>query len=36
LLSANHKCTQPCYFPHATQTSCLEAEEDLGFFDEVF
>jgi hypothetical protein len=23
-------------FSHATQTCCLEAEEDLGFFDEVF
>jgi hypothetical protein len=23
-------------FSHATQTCCSEAEEDLGFFDEVF
>jgi hypothetical protein len=36
LLSTNHKCTQPYYFPHATQTCCSKAEEDLGFFDEVF
>jgi hypothetical protein len=27
LLSANHKCTQPCY---------SEAEEDLEYFDMVF
>jgi hypothetical protein len=36
LLSTNHKCTQPCYFSHATQTCYSEAEEDLGFFDEEF
>jgi hypothetical protein len=36
LLSINHKCTQPCYFPHATQTCCSEDKEDLGLFDEEF
>jgi hypothetical protein len=36
LLSTNHKCTQPCYFFHATQTCYSEAEEDLGFFNEEF
>jgi hypothetical protein len=30
LLSTNHKCTQPCYFPPAIQTCFLEAEEDFG------
>jgi hypothetical protein len=30
LLSTNHKCTQPCYFPPAIQTYCSEAEEDFG------
>jgi hypothetical protein len=34
LLSTNHKCTQPCYFPPATQTCCLEGEDGLEFFDE--
>jgi hypothetical protein len=24
LLSTNYKCTQPCYFPPATQICCLE------------
>jgi hypothetical protein len=36
LLSTNHKCTQPCYSPPAVQICCLQAEEDLGFFDEEF
>jgi hypothetical protein len=36
LLSTNHKCTQPCYFPHATQTCCSEGEDGLEFFDEEF
>jgi hypothetical protein len=36
LLSTNHKCTQPCYFPPAIQTCCSEAEEDLEYFDMVF
>jgi hypothetical protein len=36
LLSTNHKCTQPCYFPPATQTSCSEGEDGLEFFDEEF
>jgi hypothetical protein len=36
LLSTNHKCTQPYYFSHATQTCCSEAEEDLRFFNEEF
>jgi hypothetical protein len=30
LLSTNHKCTQPCYFPLAVQTCCSEAEIDFG------
>jgi hypothetical protein len=30
LLSTNHKCTQPCYFPPAIQTCCSEAEEDFA------
>jgi hypothetical protein len=34
LLSTNHKCTQPFYFPRATQTHCLEGEDGLEFFDE--
>jgi hypothetical protein len=29
LLSTNHKCTQPCYFP-----CCLEGEDELKFFEE--
>jgi hypothetical protein len=29
LLSTNHKCTQPCYFPPAIQTCCLKVEEDF-------
>jgi hypothetical protein len=33
LLSTNHKCTQPCYFPPATQTCC---SEDVEFFNEEF
>jgi hypothetical protein len=36
LLSNNHKCTQPCYFPPATQTHCSEGEDGLEFFDEEF
>jgi hypothetical protein len=36
LLSTNHNCTQPCYFPPATQTYCSEVEEDLEYFDMVF
>jgi hypothetical protein len=36
LLSTNHKCTQPCYFPPATQTCCSEGEDRLEFFDEEF
>jgi hypothetical protein len=36
LLSTNHKCIQPYYFPPATQTYFLEAEEDLEYFDMVF
>jgi hypothetical protein len=35
LLSTNHKCTQPCYFPPATQTYCSEDGEG-EFFDEEF
>jgi hypothetical protein len=32
LLSTNHKCTQPCYFPPVIQTYCSEdAVEE--FFD---
>jgi hypothetical protein len=29
LLSTNHKCTQPCYFPPATQTRCSEGEDGM-------
>jgi hypothetical protein len=36
LLSTNHKCTQPCYFPPATQTCCSEGEDGLEFFNEEF
>jgi hypothetical protein len=36
LLSTNHKCTQPCYFPPATQTCCSKGEDGLEFFDEEF
>jgi hypothetical protein len=36
LLSTNHKCTQPCYFPPATQTRRSEGEDGLEFFDEEF
>jgi hypothetical protein len=36
LLSTNHKCTQPCDFPPATQTCCSEGEDGLEFFDEEF
>jgi hypothetical protein len=36
LLSTNHKCTQPCYFPPAVQTCYSEVEEDLEYFDMVF
>jgi hypothetical protein len=36
LLSTNHKCTQPCYIPPATQTNCSEGEDGLEFFDEEF
>jgi hypothetical protein len=36
LLSTNHKCTQPCDFPPATQTRCLEGEDGLEFLDEEF
>jgi hypothetical protein len=36
LLSTNRKCTQPCYFPPATQTCCSEGENGLEFFDDVF
>jgi hypothetical protein len=35
LLSTNHKCTQPCYFPPTTQTRCLEGGV-LEFFNEMF
>jgi hypothetical protein len=27
LLSTNHKCTQPCYFPPVIQTCCSEGED---------
>jgi hypothetical protein len=36
LLSTNHKCTQPYYFPLATQTCYSEGEDELEFFDEEF
>jgi hypothetical protein len=36
LLSTNPKCTQPCYFPPATQTCSSEGEDGLEFFDEEF
>jgi hypothetical protein len=36
LLSTNHKCTQPCHFPPATQTYCSEGDDGLEFFDEEF
>jgi hypothetical protein len=36
LLSINHKCTQPCYFPPATQTCYSEGEDGLEFFKEEF
>jgi hypothetical protein len=36
LLSTNHTCTKPCYFPSATQTCRLEGEDELELFDEVF
>jgi hypothetical protein len=36
LLSTNHKCIQPCYFPPTTQTCYSEGEDGLEFFDEEF
>jgi hypothetical protein len=36
LLSTNYKCTQPCYFLLATETCCLETDDELEFFDEEF
>jgi hypothetical protein len=36
LLSTNHKCTQPCYFPLAVQTCYSKADEDFGFIDQEF
>jgi hypothetical protein len=36
LLSTNHKCIDPCYFPPATQTCCSEGEDGLEFFDDEF
>jgi hypothetical protein len=36
LLSTNHKCTQPYYFPPTTQTCCSEGEDELEFFNEEF
>jgi hypothetical protein len=36
LLSTNHKYTQPYYFSPAIQTCCLEAKEDLEYFDMMF
>jgi hypothetical protein len=36
LLSTNYKCTQPYYFPPATQTYYSEGEDGLEFFDEEF
>jgi hypothetical protein len=36
LLSTNHKCNQPYYFPAATQTCCSKGEDGLEFFDEEF
>jgi hypothetical protein len=36
LLSTNHKCTQPCYFPPTTQKRCSEGGDGLEFFDEEF
>jgi hypothetical protein len=36
LLSTNHKCTQPCYFPPVVQNHCSEGEDGLEFFDEEF
>jgi hypothetical protein len=36
LLSTNHNCTQPCYFPPAIETCSFEAEEDLEYIDMVF
>jgi hypothetical protein len=36
LLSTNHKCTQPCYFPPITQICYSEGEDGLEFFDEEF
>jgi hypothetical protein len=36
LLSTNFKCTQPCYFSHATEICCSEGEDELEFFDKEF
>jgi hypothetical protein len=36
LLSTNHKCTQPCYFPPTIQACCSEVEEDLEYFGMEF
>jgi hypothetical protein len=36
LLSINHKYTQLCYFPPATQICHSEVEEDLEYYDKMF
>jgi hypothetical protein len=36
LLSTNHMCTQPCYFPLVTRTCCSEGEDGLELFNEEF
>jgi hypothetical protein len=36
LLSTNHTCTQPYFFPLATQTCSPEGEDGLEFLDEEF
>jgi hypothetical protein len=36
LLSTNHKCTQPCYFPLLLKPAAAEGEDGLEFFDEEF
>jgi hypothetical protein len=36
LLSTNHKCTQPCYFPPVVQICCSEGDDGLEFFDDEF
>jgi hypothetical protein len=36
LMSTNHKCTQPCYFPLPHKSAALKLKKTLEYFDVMF